>query len=66
MFNLKKKKKIERGIVIQTVVSKKVYEQLQEVTKNSGLTISGLLRLMIIQHLDTPKSEASEGNLQSE
>lgn len=55
----KPKKSGRDSVVIQTVIPKKVYEQLQEVSKNNGLTISGLLRLMIMQHLNSPKDESS-------
>jgi len=58
MFEFKRAKNSGRGAVIQTVVPKKVYEQLQEVSKDNGLTISGLLRLMIMQHLNPPKNES--------
>ncbi len=59
MFNIKKNKKGKgRGVVIQTVVAPKVYEQIEEVSKNNGLTISGLLRLMIMQHLNPTKDES--------
>jgi len=63
MFNIKKNKKGKgRGVVIQTVIPKEVYKQLQEVSTNNGLGISGLLRLMIMQHLNPPKNE---GDIQS-
>lgn len=66
MFNIKKNKKSKgRGIIIQTSVPKEVYEQLQKVVKDNGLHMSSLLRLIIMQHLNSPKLEAGEGNLQS-
>ena len=61
MFNIKKKS--NRGIVIQTSVPKEVYEHLQKVVKESGLHMSSLLRLIIMQHFSSPKLEANEGNL---
>ena len=65
MFNLKKNKKSKRGIVIQTVVTKEVYGQLQKVCKENGLQMSSLLRLMIMQHLNPPKETADASDLRS-
>lgn len=60
MFNIKKNKKGKgRGVVIQTVVPPEVHEQLQKVVKESGLHLSSLIRLIIIQHLKLPKDESS-------
>lgn len=59
MFEFKKSKKGKgRGRVIQTVVPPEVGEKLDKIAEDSGLGISGLLRLMIMQHLNTPKDES--------
>ena len=58
MFNIKKNKKGKgRGVVIQTVVPKEVNEQLKKVCKDSGLHKSSLIRLIIMQHLNSPKDD---------
>ncbi len=64
MFNIKKNKKSKgRGVVIQTVVPKEVNEQLKKVSKDNGLQMSSLLRLIIMQHLN-PQTPKDEGNIQ--
>ncbi len=55
MFNIKKNKKGKgRGVVIQTVVPPYVNKILEKVAKDSGLHMSSLLRLIIMQHLNSP------------
>lgn len=58
MFNIGRDKKSKRGVVIQTSVPKEVYERLEKIVKDNGLHLSSLLRLIIMQHLKSPKDES--------
>jgi len=62
MFGKKKVMGLPKDkVIVQTVLLKEVNEQLKKVAKNNGLTMSGLLRLIIMNHLDS-KSQ-NESNL---
>ena len=63
--NSKPKKSGRNNVVIQTVVPKEVYEQLQKVVKENGLHISSLIRLIIMQHLNPQVPDNKVDNVQT-